>query len=786
VPGHPRPEVLAPAGAPDCLPAAVAGGADAVYLGLRHFNARGRAENFRLADLPGQVRYLHAHGVKCYVVLNTLLHDDELPKALHLAAHAAAAGVDAAIIQDLGLWQALTRTVPDLARHASTQMTVHHPSQIDVLADLGAQRVILARELAAPEIAACAEAAARRGIEVEHFVHGALCYAFSGQCLMSNFAGCRSANRGTCAQNCRFVYRTDDGAEDTTLSMRDLRLVGRVADLARAGVASLKIEGRLKGPDYVYTVSRLYRAAVDSLAGGAFDLTRARDLLQDVFARPQTETPLDGDYGESARLHRADPLSDLPPDARLVSFDRAGASVVVRMAPGARPPDAGQGYRYAIGMATGGFLVLAVQRQGDQHRLRVRCAPHGPYVPAGTPLFRNADHARRSEAATAMATVPVVDPGIAIDLTVHGSPGEALAVTARTADGRSAALVSAEPLQAATGRPLTTQTLADTLGAVGGTGLRLGALNAHLAGPCFLPARSLKELRRALIGRLGPPPAVPEPVWTIPVGQARRRATAVWVAVADAAAGRAALAAGAAAVWLENHDPAPDDGRWWRRQAATAPLADSGGLPVVAGHLGQLAAARREGRPAIADVFLNTCSAATLDLLARLGATAAVISLECSAREVARLCDRAGAVPALALVAGGRVPAMLTRQDHALAVGARRTITASAAEGGLPYILERRQHDTVVWEARRLCAPAEVQRTAGLVDAWVVEAGDLDPEAVARLTAAYVALAAGGNPAAVREAHAASAPHGIFAGHLEIGSRALDAVAAGLDADALA
>ncbi|GDY14467.1 hypothetical protein LBMAG53_33450 [Planctomycetota bacterium] len=850
-----RPEILAPAGAPDCLPAAVAGGADAVFLGLRHFNARGRAANFRTAELPGHVRYLHRHGVKCYVVLNTLVHDDEFPKALHLAAAAHAAEVDAAIVQDLGLWQRLRSAVPGLPLHASTQMTVHDPSQIEVLAGLGAERVILARELSLDDIRACTSTARRLGVETEHFVHGALCYAFSGQCLMSNFAGCRSANRGTCAQNCRFVYaQKNAGSEpavrtDTLLSMKDLALIDQVAALADAGVASFKIEGRLKGPEYVYTVSKAYRAAADAWAAkGQPDLGQARESLKDVFARAHTAAPLAGIYGESSRLHRDDPAADRRPDGVLDSIDRKHGVALMRAS---RPPRPGQGFSFAIGMITGGFLVLHVDSRGDQHQLRIRVG-HGPFVPPGTPVFRNADHARIKEASSAMAEVPLADPGIAIDLVVSGSPGASLHVIATTADGRTAKATSAEPLQPATGAPLNEATLRDKLGAFGGTGFALGTLDHALDGACFLPLAALKELRRQLVAALDQQSVAQpeEPAWKPPEQVApRRRATALWVAVGSVAAGTAALNAGADAVWLEagsalagsakpqlgldwrapsfdqrkvdpspeadktieNTSPAPAEPalgapgpapaelalgaprselcapRWWRRLSATAPVPDDlaeVGLPVVAGHLGQLAAAQRLGLPVIADHPLNCYSTETLAALGGLGAQAVVISLECSSREIARLAGRCTdpALPGLVVAVAGRLPAMLTRQDHGLAVGEVATIQASEREGGLPYEWQRREHETVVWEGRRLCAPAEAQATAGLVDAWLLEFADLDPQAVGELVAAYAGLRSGADADHVAEHHARHCRHGTFPGHLAIGSRELDAAAERMEA----
>jgi U32 family peptidase len=784
-------EILAPAGSPECLPAAVAGGADAVYLGLRHFNARGRAENFRKADLPLHVAYLHRHGLKCYVVLNTLVHDDEHAKAIDLAWHAHVAGVDAAIIQDLGLWRLLRRLVPGLELHASTQMTVHDPSQIEVLARLGATRVILARELSLPEIAACAAAAGRHGVEIEHFVHGALCYAFSGQCLMSNFAGCRSANRGTCAQNCRFVYTSPGSPPDTEISLRDLSLVDRVGDLCEAGVASLKIEGRLKGPDYVYTVSRAYREAVDAWRQKRpSDPAIAKAPLAEVFARPFTSSPLDGDYSSAARLHRGDPLRDRAADGELASLDRRTGTAVVRMT---RRPEPGVGYAFAIGMYQDGFLVTAVDPLPEgRFRLRVRIDARGPRAPEGTPLFRNRDQRRERDATTAMAAVPIPaeeQGGMPLDLQIEASPDAPLRLIGRCRDGRQAEVASSMAVQEARGRALDEAALRDSAGALGGSGFLLRSLEANLHGACFLPAAELKRLRRDLVADLtGQPIGVPPPYEAPPIAQARQRQTRLWVAVGSVAAAAAARQAGAARIVLDDatldlwQAALPVDDDLWLRLPATAPIPAHLarlGRPVLAGHVGALVAARAAGLDTAGDVFLNVYSTETLQAVHELGASTAVLSYELSGREVARLAARcAGLDIGLAIPVHGRVPAMLTRQDHGLATGSIRTIQAVPDEGGLPYQLQRRIHDTVVWEGRRLCAPEPALATRGLVDWWLLELADLSPEAVAEVTTAYAALLDGRmQPDEVATLTARHAPLGQFTGHLIRGARELDEIA---------
>src|SRR6185312_11582882 len=265
--GSTRPEVLAPAGNAEALRAAVRAGADAVYFGLQGFNARARADNFDAAALGETMRELHRHGVRGYVTLNTLVFDDELPSLEAAVRACAAAGADAVIVQDLGTVRLVRAIAPDLPIHASTQMTCADAASIELARSLGASRVILPRELSLAEIAAVRR---ETSVELEVFVHGALCVAYSGQCLTSEAIGGRSANRGACAQACRLPYElvvdgvlTPVGERAYLLSPEDLESSALVPDLVRVGVSSLKIEGRLKGPEYVAATTRLYRKAID-------------------------------------------------------------------------------------------------------------------------------------------------------------------------------------------------------------------------------------------------------------------------------------------------------------------------------------------------------------------------------------------------------------------------------------------------------------------------------------------------------------------------------------------
>jgi putative protease len=296
----PRPELLAPAGDWEALRAAVANGADAVYFGLSAFNARHRATNFSLEELPEVIEYLHAHNVRGYVALNVLIFSDELPAAVNFVKAVAAARADAVIVQDLGLARLIHRLAPSLPIHGSTQMTLTEPLGVEFVRNLGISRVILARELSATDIGLIHQATQ---VPLEVFVHGALCVAYSGQCLTSEALGGRSANRGQCAQACRLPYDlvVDGAARDLgdkayLLSPQDLAAYDLIDDLAKRGVVSFKIEGRLKSAQYVAATTQTYRDAIDAaVEGHAFSPTRQQeDDLAQSFSRGFTHGFLDG------------------------------------------------------------------------------------------------------------------------------------------------------------------------------------------------------------------------------------------------------------------------------------------------------------------------------------------------------------------------------------------------------------------------------------------------------------------------------------------------------------
>jgi len=282
------PELLAPAGDMTCLYAAVSGGADAVYVGGKRFGARAFAKNFDLDELSQAVKYCHLHGVKLYVTLNTLIEDREMAEVVDYAYELYRIGVDALIIADLGAIAAIRRHIPDLELHASTQMSVHNSLGAAAAASLGVSRVVVARELPLSDIKSAVKSSP---CEIEVFLHGALCVCHSGQCLFSSMVGGRSGNRGECAQPCRLPYN----GNKYPLSLKDLSLAEHIPALIDSGVASLKIEGRMKSPDYVYTVTSIYRRLLDEKRSARAD---EKETLRRAFSRGGfTDGYLTGELG---------------------------------------------------------------------------------------------------------------------------------------------------------------------------------------------------------------------------------------------------------------------------------------------------------------------------------------------------------------------------------------------------------------------------------------------------------------------------------------------------------
>ncbi len=501
------PELLVPAGNERALVAAVQSGADAVYLGLREFSARRGADNFTMDELAEAVRYAHLRGARVYLTLNVLALPDELPKTLILAAAAREAGVDAFIVQDLGLAGLLARHLPDVALHASTQMSTHTPDGIAVLDRLGFGRVTLARELTLGEVASCAAGP----VPVEVFIHGALCYCYSGQCLLSSMVGGRSGNRGLCVQACRLAYELADdrvgpieAGGDYPLSTKDLCGVNLIPKLAVAGVAALKIEGRLKSAEYVATVVDVYRRALDRWAADPETFAVSdedRHALEEAFSRGFTEGYLSG-IRDHRMMSVARPSDRGVPIGRVVRCDVAARTCVIKLTRGLAVGD-----EIEIWVRKGGRVAQKIDRlevegeKFDEARAG-QTVTVGVSRPAGFEdrVFRTAN-ARLLEAARERLRPSGAARLVPIDVTAELRVGEQLLLQAVAEDGAEVEVAAARVEPART-KPLDKAIVGEHLGRLGGSAYSARRIDVTIDKDCFLPLSEINKARQVLIDRL--------------------------------------------------------------------------------------------------------------------------------------------------------------------------------------------------------------------------------------------------------------------------------------------
>lgn len=510
-----RPELLAPAGDWDCVKAAIENGADAIYFGLEcGFNARARATNFSVADLPRLMETLHGRGVKGYVTLNTLAFPSELPEVETLIRQIAAADADAVLVQDLGVARLVRANCPDLPIHASTQMTLTSSECIALAESLGLERVVLPRELSVREIATIHS---ESEMPLEAFVHGALCVAYSGQCLTSESLGGRSANRGQCAQACRMTYElvcdgkdVDLGEQKYLLSPQDLAAYDLVPELIAAGVTCFKIEGRLKTAEYVANITRHYRRAIDEALAGReirFSPTDVEEM-QLSFSRGFSHGWLDG--CDHKQLVPA--LSSAKRGVFLGKvIDVRRGRIEVELASSIKP---GDGLVLAGNRAENeeqGGRVYEVFRQGKKFEGPISSGRvelglgHGSIdfarVYPGQQIWKTDDpqlnHRLRK-------TFTSADPHrrLLIDLTVTAAVGQPLRVIASASGKQLCDVQTTEPLADAMKHPLSAEVLREQLGRLGGTAFELNELECDIAGKPMAPLSVLGKLRRELVERL--------------------------------------------------------------------------------------------------------------------------------------------------------------------------------------------------------------------------------------------------------------------------------------------
>jgi putative protease len=553
--GHPLPELLAPAGDWNCAKAAVENGADAIYFGLDRFNARMRAQNFTGADLPKLMEFLHRRGVRGYVTLNTLVFENELADAEEYLRTMIAAGADAVIVQDVGICRLVREISPDFPIHASTQMTITSAAGIEFARDLGCNLVVLARECSIAEIekiqsaqggagsplpaaGSVAIAGAHRvtrptALPLEVFVHGALCVAYSGQCLTSEALGGRSANRGECAQACRMPYdlisdgkRVPLGDCKYLLSPQDLAGLEVLPELVRAGVASLKIEGRLKSPEYAANITRIYRQALDNCRLRIADcglktrpanpkseirnpkyemeMSFSRGLFTGWFGGTDNQKLVHARFGKKRGVYLGE-IKKVLRDAVVVELEgplKPGDGVVFDAGKPEEREEGGRVYEIEKRKAEGGNWQLAELRlgRGDIDFSRVH---------VGDKLWKTDDpelnhRLRRSFEGDA----PKFQRPIEIE--VHGCAGKPLTLIARDEFGNIAKVESSIPLVKAEKQPLTEEKLRAQLGRLGGTPFKLDTLKNFLMGEVMLPLSKLNRLRREAVAELEKRRAAPK------------------------------------------------------------------------------------------------------------------------------------------------------------------------------------------------------------------------------------------------------------------------------------
>ena len=514
------PELLIPAGGMEQLRAAAAAGADAVYLSGTSFNARANADNFRDEDLEAAIKTAHEHGIRVHIALNTLLRTCEMEEALSFARRCRRWGADALILQDRGLTARLREEMPDIALHLSTQGTVYDADGVSEAVKAGFQRVILSRELSLEEIAAVCR---QTDAEIEIFVHGAVCISYSGQCHMSYAIGGRSGNRGTCAQPCRLPYtlmrqsgsrceeipRTDG---KYLLSPADMCLLGHLKEIAEAGVASLKIEGRMKSPEYVSVVTGIYRNHLDRLAAGEFPSVTKEEYedLCTVFNRGgMTDSYLRGDSGPALMS------CDVPkhrgiPAGRVISCNPKKRHVVVRLS---TTLSVGDGIEIRSGGKHFGNVVTYLNKRGDVLRTAhaeetVTVGDIEGNIRPGSEVFKISDRELKKRAVQAYQKIPGRIPA---DIEVSAEEGKhallrAAAPLWRGKNGKSGIAVveikSDTEAEHAQKKVLRETDVLRQMEKMGETPYFLNRCNVSIEGAPMVPSSSLNALRRRALKML--------------------------------------------------------------------------------------------------------------------------------------------------------------------------------------------------------------------------------------------------------------------------------------------
>ena len=501
------PELLAPAGSLDAVRAAIANGANSVYLGVERFNARDEGAQLTFEELEQACAMARSRGVRVYLTLNVLIKPGELEDALSLLGDAIDRGVSAVIAQDLGFIRLVQKVYPGFEIHGSTQMTVHDVSGAKLARDLGIERIVMARENTLNDLRSVK--AEVPGLGLESFVHGALCISYSGQCLMSGMISERSANRGSCAQSCRKDYLLTDVASGDTLdrgfliSARDLAAHDVLPDLADIGIECVKIEGRKKKPEYVAVAVDAYRGFLDRVAEGNAAQASPEEVqpLVQIYSRGFTTGMYLGRGGRNY-VTRSQPDNRGTELGAVVGWERGELVVEV-----SEPIRAGDGLGFepppgstsaAMGFAVESVRTLAVRHGIHRQALRARTR-----VPVGWRVVRSSQAAllERARATLGKVTVPEARR-IRLDVTLRGNPGRPLDAVF-SADGQHVSVSGATPLTPALSHGLDDTRLREQLGRLGNTPFTLGTVERNgLPGDLFAPISDLNRIRQQAVDEL--------------------------------------------------------------------------------------------------------------------------------------------------------------------------------------------------------------------------------------------------------------------------------------------
>ncbi len=493
---HTIPELLSPAGNPESLKAAVENGADAVYLGSKEFSARGHADNFDKDQLLTAIDFAHQRDVSTYITVNTLVKEQEIEDAVEYLELLCNHGADAVIVQDMGILNILNEHLPELPIHVSTQMSIHNSAGTKLLGSMGVKRAVLARELDIEEISNIRSAT---DIQLEVFVHGAMCICYSGRCLMSSFIGGRSGNRGYCAQPCRKEYSLERNrvSNKYLLSPRDLNLSSRLPDLINAGVDSIKIEGRMKRPEYVAVVTRTYRNILDRLstdptAGATPDEMRR---LEVIFNRGFTEGYLKGDPGRKLMS------MDAPGNRGILLGHVTGGNpgretITVKLD---APINVGDGI-----MAGGKGTSIRILWMGG-HKVQSAQAgevvtfPYGSDIATGTPVFKTFDSIL---VGSARKTYQSVQRKVPVTVQVEAIKGHPLLVRISDNQGNTGKSTLGDVISSARQQPLDEQALEKQVSKLGDTYFQAKAINIRMDDDIFIPLSMINSARREAIEEL--------------------------------------------------------------------------------------------------------------------------------------------------------------------------------------------------------------------------------------------------------------------------------------------